>query len=190
MKKIISLVVACICLMATVPAQAQLKWGVKGGMNVSHITFDASEMKSVDANGFFIGPMAEFTFPIVGLGIDASLLYSQRGMCDDAIKQKGLDIPVNLKYTLGLGSLLGVYAAAGPNFYFDFADADGWNKERAMVGVNVGAGVKLFNHLQLGFNYNIPLGKSGDVKVSDALDAVLDTEYRNKTWQISAVYLF
>ena len=40
---------------------------------------------------------------------------------DITVKQNGIDIPVNLKYTIGLGSLAGIYLAAGPDFYFDFA---------------------------------------------------------------------
>ena len=59
-----------------------------------------------NSTGFFIGPMAEFTIPIVGLGIDGALLFSQRGK--DEVKQTGLEVPVNLKYTIGLGSLLGI----------------------------------------------------------------------------------
>ena len=36
------------------------------------------------------------------------------------MKQSGLDIPVNLKYSIGLGSMLGIYVAAGPDFFFNF----------------------------------------------------------------------
>lgn len=67
----------------------------------------------------FIGPMAEVTIPIVGLGVDGALLFSQRGKDDG--KQTGLDIPINLKYTIGLGSMLGVFVAAGPDFFFNFS---------------------------------------------------------------------
>ena len=54
--------------------------------------------------------MAEITIPIVGLGVDGALLFSQRGKGD--VKQTGAEVPINLKYTIGLGSLLGVYFAA------------------------------------------------------------------------------
>ena len=103
-----------------------------------------------------------------------------------------MDIPVNLKYNIGLGSLLGIYLAAGPDFYFDFkGNENGYDKRRAMVGVNVGAGLKLVKHLQIGFNYNIPLGKSGDVTWKDGVSSVFKADsYKTKTWQISAAYLF
>ena len=63
------------------------------------------------------------------------------------------------------------------------------DKSKALVGVNVGAGVKLLGHLQVGVNYNIPWGKSGEVTVKEGINAVFD-KYKTKTWQISAAYLF
>ena len=171
MKRIISALLVAVCIGMAMPAQAQLKWGVKGGVNVAKVTFDDKLLKSDNMAGFF------------QKGIKAD---------NDAVKQYGLDIPVNLKYNIGLGSLLGIYLAAGPDFYFDFkGNENGYDKRRAMVGVNVGAGLKLIKHLQIGFNYNIPLGKSGDVTWKDGFDSVFKADsYKTKTWQISAAYLF
>ena len=205
MKKVFSiLLVAVCCLALATPAQAQLKWGVKGGDNSA---------------GFFIGPMAEFTIPVIGLGIDGAVMYSQRGKEINLIqdsevitmdaKQQGIEIPVNLKYTIGLGSLLGIYVAAGPDFFFNFKDTklkglgntlNGENvieSKKAQVGVNLGAGLKLFQHLQIGFNYQIPLGDS--FSTGEALKAIKDDlvsgktktwQIKTKTWQISLAYLF
>lgn len=188
MKKFFStLLVAVFALFMAAPAQAQLiKFGVKGGVNMTKVDFDEYKDKMA---GFFIGPMAEVTIPIVGLGVDASLLFSQKGIKadEDATKQLGLDIPVNLKYTIGLGSTLGIFVAAGPNFFFDFkGDEDGIEKKKAQVGINVGAGVKLLKHLQIGINYNIPLGDH--FSVVEAGEAVI--KGKDKTWQISAAYIF
>ena len=92
MKKIIStLFVAVALLFAGVQsAQAQLSWGVKGGLNLQKADFDdaMSNLKTDNFTGFFIGPMAEFTIPIVGLGVDGALLYSQTGM---SFKEDGKD---------------------------------------------------------------------------------------------------
>ena len=192
MKKNVTLILVVLFTMIALPAQSQLQWGIKGGANVSKVSFNKDLFKSDNMGGFFIGPMAEFTIPIVGLGIDAALLYNQRGVKseDNNFKQSGLDIPVNLKYTIGLGSMLGVFVAAGPDFFFNFKGDDGIvDKRKALLGVNVGAGVKLLGHLQVGVNYNIPLGKSGEVTVKEGINAVFD-KYKTKTWQISAAYLF
>ncbi|RGM49805.1 MULTISPECIES: porin family protein [Bacteroides] len=193
MKKIFSVfMIAICCLAVAMPAQAQLiKFGVKGGVNLSKIDWDGGYKGNKDnATGFFIGPMAEVTIPIVGLGVDGALLFSQKGKDDG--KQTGLDIPINLKYTIGLGSLFGVYVAAGPDFYFNFKgdkkyidEAVELKNKKAQVGINLGAGVKLIKHLQIGFNYNIPFGDSYTLKAAgEALGA------KNKTWQISAAYIF
>ena len=133
--------------------------------------------------------MAEFNIPVVGLGVDASLLFAQRGIKisdggeEATVKQNGLDIPVNLKYNIGLGSLLGLYVAAGPDFYFDFEKTSKVDKKKAEVGINVGAGVKLLNHLQVGANYNIPLGKTASFED-------VEGSYKTKTWQVSVAYIF
>jgi hypothetical protein len=47
----------------------------------------------------------------------------------------------------------------------------------------VGAGLKLLNHLQVGANYNIPLGNTADIEGTDA-------SYKTKTWQVSVAYIF
>ena len=176
MKKIFGALMIAICIAMTMPAQAQIHFGVKGGLNLSKASFSnvSENFKKDNFTGFFIGPMAEFNIPIVGLGVDASLLFAQRGIKvsegndDITVKQNGIDIPVNLKYTIGLGSLAGIYLAAGPDFYFDFEKKSGIDKKKAEVGINVGAGLKLLNHLQVGANYNIPLGNTADIEIGRA----------------------
>lgn len=214
MKKVFSiLLVAVCCLALATPAQAQfLKWGVKGGVNLSDIDWKGGyEGNKDNSAGFFIGPMAEITLPVVGLGFDAALMYSQRGKEYDVMegsgvtldaKQQGIEIPVNLKYTIGLGSLLGIYVAAGPDFFFNFKDVElkGWkdaqnagdliDSKKAQVGINVGAGLKLVKHLQIGFNYQIPLGDS--FSTGEALKAMGEDiiSGKTKTWQVSVAYIF
>lgn len=100
-----------------------------------------------NSTGFFFGPMAEITIPVIGLGVDGALLYSQKGDKMEGLdmKQSGLDIPVNLKYSIGLGSMLGIYVAAGPDFFFNFKgdknfeDGRKLESKKTQVGINVGA---------------------------------------------------
>ena len=196
MKKIFGALMIAVCIGMAMPAQAQIHFGVKGGLNLSKASFSnvGDNFKKDNFTGFFIGPMAEFNIPIVGLGVDAALLFAQRGIKisdggeEATVKQNGLDIPVNLKYNIGLGSLVGLYVAAGPDFYFDFAgnktiDGVKTDKKKAEVGINVGAGVKLLNHLQVGANYNIPLGKTASFED-------IEGSYKTKTWQVSVAYIF
>ena len=46
MKKIISVLMVAVCLMMAAPAQAQLHFGVKGGLNISKLSF-SKDRKSV-----------------------------------------------------------------------------------------------------------------------------------------------
>ena len=189
MKKIVSVLMVAVALMMVAPAQAQLiKFGVKGGMNFSELDLNVRTFEGVKekSTGFFIGPMAEITLPIVGLGIDGALMYSQRG--SDELKEQGLEIPVNLKYTIGLGSMLGVYLAAGPDFYFNFKDIDWQNVDakKTQVALNLGAGLKLLSKLQIGLTYQIPMGDSFEWK--NATDKAVSA--KNKTWQASIAYIF
>ena len=49
------------------------------------------------------------------------------------------------------------------------------------MGINLGAGVKLLRHLQVGVNYQIPMGDSFKVE---------NIKFKTNTWQVSAAILF
>ena len=195
MKKIVSVLMVAVALMMAAPAQAQLiKFGLKGGMNFSELDLNKKNVEDVtkSSTGFFIGPMAEITLPVVGLGVDGALMFSQRNaeLAGEKVKQQGLEIPVNLKYTIGLGSLLGVYIAAGPDFFFNFKDIDlkdieNVDSKKAQVALNLGAGLKLLRKLQVGVTYQIPMGNSFELK--DATELITA---KHKTWQASIAYIF
>ena len=195
MKKVFSVLMVAVALMMAATAQAQLiKFGVKGGMNFSKLDTDVKSWYDAKENstGFFVGPMAEITLPIIGLGIDGALLYSQRG--DGEVEQQGLEVPVNLKYTIGLGSMLGFYVAAGPDFFFNFKDVDVESIEttKTQVSVNIGAGLKLLRKLQVGVTYQIPLQESHELKNISSVPGAKDikTGVKNATWQASLAYIF
>ena len=57
------------------------------------------------------------------------------------------------------------------------------------LSLNVGAGLKLLRHLQVGATYNIPLGKTAEVEgVAEAADMAFSAKL--KTWQVSVAYMF
>ncbi|MBR3897222.1 MAG: porin family protein [Bacteroidaceae bacterium] len=210
MKKIIStLFVAVALLFAGVQsAQAQFSWGIKGGLNLQKADFDRSDLDTDNFTGFFVGPMAEFTIPIIGLGVDGALLYSQTGIKeeDETLKSHNLEIPINLKYSIGLGKLASVYAAAGPQFAFALSqDKLEWTDniknysskpfKKSQLSLNLGVGVKLISHLQAGVTYNIPLGDTAEYDVptgvNDANEIIMDAiGAKNKTWKIHVAYIF
>ncbi len=207
MRKLFTLIVLVAATYFAVPANAQFKIGIKGGLNITDMSLSNDVFETSNRTGFFIGPTIKFTLPIVGLGIDASALYDQREgevnvEADDntvvstKLKQKAINIPINIRYDIGLGSLAAVYLAAGPQFGFNvgdknqslYKDVAEWRLSSSNFSVNVGAGVMLLSHLQVGANYNIVCGKTGEITVLDGAKSVL--RGRSNTWQISAAYYF
>lgn len=197
MKKVLNVILLLIVLGVAIPVQAQLQWGIRGGVNLAKASFSGSDLKSDNFTGFFIGPTAEFTIPIIGLGVDGAILFSQTGIKaeGETLKRQSFEIPVNLKYNIGLGRILGVYVAAGPQFGIGLND-DEWKLgdssfsfKKSNLSLNLGAGVKLIKHLQAGFTYNIPLGKTAEY--DGVVDAVEDaSSAKLKTWQIHIAYMF
>ena len=201
MKKFFTLVVLLATM--TVAAQAQVKFGVKGGLNLTSMKFDQSVVDKSNQAGFFIGPTVKFTLPVVGLGIDAAALYDQRSakVADETLKQQSIQIPVNLRYGFGLGSTASIYIFAGPQFGFAIGDksknivdnALEWRLKDSNLSANVGLGLMLLDHLQISANYNIALGTTGEVDVNNALSTTWDTaigKAKANAWQLSVAYFF
>lgn len=209
MKKILTLIVMAVAF--AMPSQAQVKFGVQAGLNLTNISdfsLDAAGVENAIQSkaGFFIGPTIKFTLPIVGLGIDAAALYDQREAKtnDGTIKSQSIQIPINVRYGLGLGSLAEVFAFAGPQFGFNIGDknktwtdyknnAYDWTLKSSNISANVGIGATIMSKLQLKVNYNIALGKTGDIEVKDGTNAAWDVvtgKAKANAWQVSASYFF
>ncbi|MDR0230726.1 MAG: PorT family protein [Dysgonamonadaceae bacterium] len=168
MKKYLVFMVMAALLVA-LPSQAQLKWGLKAGVNLSSVSFGDLESNLDPSNytGFQVGPMVEFTVPIVGIGMDAALLYSQTGFATPdygTIKNGDFLLPLNLKYKLNLMGLVGAYATTGPyagiNLFndgkLDFGGAVASLESKSFkFGWNFGIGVELLSKLQVGVNYQL-----------------------------------
>ena len=201
MKKIFTLVVLLATM--TVAVQAQVKFGVKGGLNITSMKLDKSVADKSNQAGFFIGPTVKFTLPVVGLGIDAAALYDQRSakVLDETLKQQSIQIPINLRYGIGLGSTASIYIFAGPQFGFAIGDkvtelandAADWRLKDSNLSANVGLGLMLLNHLQVSANYNIALGTTGEVDVNNAINTAWNTaigKAKANAWQLSVAYFF
>lgn len=205
-------IVAATMLFSTSSAQAQVKFGLKGGLNVTNMSLNSEVFDADNQTGFFIGPTVKFTLPIVGLGIDASALYDQRNAkitvedngasVESKIKNQSINIPINLRYGVGLGSTASVYLFAGPQFGFNvgdknqslFKDMGEWRLKSSTFSVNVGLGAMLLSHLQISANYNIACGKTGETTVSSALGELAQSAAKKRgranAWQIGLAYYF
>ena len=146
----------------------------------------------------------KFTLPVVGLGIDAAALYDQRSakVGDEKIKQQSIQVPVNLRYGIGLGSTASFYIFAGPQFGFAIGDKSNnvfdnaleWRLKDSNLSANVGLGLMLLDHLQVSANYNIAIGTTGEFDVIKTTgNAIWDNvtgKAKANAWQISLAYYF
>ena len=205
MKKVLTLIVMAVAF--AMPSQAQFNFGVQAGLNLtnfSDFSFDQAGIENAIQSkaGFFIGPTIKFTLPIVGLGIDAAALYDQREAKagDETLKSQSIQVPINVRYGIGLGSMAEVFAFAGPQFGFNigdkakdlYNDAAKWTLKSSNLSANVGLGATILSKLQVKFNYNIALGKTGEVEVKDGIEQSWKTITGAKAnaWQVSAAYYF
>ena len=205
MKRILGLLFV-ISLMAAVPAQAQLKFGVKGGVNLVGSPSDIESIEGLVASGttgFFVGPMAKVSIPVIGLGVEADVLYSRTGskIGGEEINKNSIEIPVYLRYDFSLPILNNIavpFLAAGPQFGYTFGSNDeltDWGKyeyKKSNMSLNLGVGAIVLSKIQLHLNYNIALGKTSELTgVSGVIDgATKAVDSKTNTWQISAAYLF
>jgi hypothetical protein len=214
MKKVLTLIVMAVAIV--MPSKAQVSFGVKGGLNFTNMSFDKGSIDDILKNktGFFAGMTVRVSLPVPGLAIDGSALYDQRegdvevytGFSDndkstEKLKSQSIQIPINVRYEIGLGESANVFIFAGPQFGFNIGDktkdlwndAAEWRLKTSNFSANVGLGFTIMSHLQLTANYNIALGKTGEVDFKSAVDKTWDTvkgDAKANSWQIALAYYF
>ena len=191
------------------PSKAQVSFGVKGGLNFTNMSFDKGSVDDFLKNkaGFFVGPTVKFQLPVVGLGIDGAVLYDQResdievGTTSEKLKSQSIQIPINLRFEIGLGETANVFIFAGPQVGFNIGDKTSglwndmaeWRLNTSNFSANVGLGFTILSHLQVSANYNIALGKTGEVDFNSAVSQTWDAvkgEAKANSWQIALAYYF
>jgi hypothetical protein len=213
MKK--SLIFLVVLFVSWSAVQAQIKFGLKAGVNLSSVSLEGNlvnNLKVDNFTGFQVGPMVEFTVPVLGIGFDAAVLYSNEGFKLDGVtfdnvgtaieteaktyKSNNLLIPVNFKYKLIILGVAGVYATAGPyaKFSLDNNLKNQYESKSFGFGLNFGAGVELLKHLQVGVNYQLGLtedySKLEVPGLTDIPGFTADIKGQPKGWSVTAAYLF
>lgn len=206
MKKRI-MIAALAAIVLSAPAQAQVKFGLKAGINATDMHLSKDVFDASNRAGWFAGPMVKVSLPLTGLSVDAAALYDYREsrLKDDAeeektIKQQQIAIPVNLRYGIGLGDFIDGFLFAGPQWGINVGDRDfDWKKgssyslKKSNFSINVGLGITALQHLQVTANYNIVCGKSADVTWSKALSETSNAitgKSRSNSWQLGVAYIF
>lgn len=203
MKKVFVLSALLFAVVAVLPMQAQVRFGVVGGMNVSKVSFDQKVFNSDNRFGWFLGPKLYVKVPALGLGLDAAVEFNTRRLntsvsddsnntvSDDSKTLQTIEIPINVRYSVGLASVASVYVATGPQFGFNVGHkrlGDYAKLKDSNITWNVGVGARLVNHLEVGVGYNIALGKFGNTIAGGTEKNKND--FKSNSWQVQLAYIF
>lgn len=206
-KSVISVaIVAIAVLLSSTPADAQIKFGIKAGANFNSLKFNQDLFNDDNRAGFNGGVMLEFTMPIIGVGMDASVMYVHRSGEDftdydeagneisTSTSRDYIDIPLNLKYKLslpGIGSLVKPFVTTGPSFAFLVSkkNINEFIKNKSCdIAWNFGFGVELFSHVQVAASYGLGLTNTLEyVGIGNNNETI---EGKNRYWTVTAAYLF
>lgn len=195
MKRLLIFLTSVFALTASVSAQTQ--FGVEAGAIINKMSFSKDVFKSDNCSGFFIGPKLKTTIPVLGLGADAALLYAHRTADINDAEHKHMSyarVPVNVRWEIGPRQF-GAYVSTGPQWDWLIGNSNLTSEglratfNHSVFSWNVGFGLMLFSHLQVGASYCIPLSKAGSVK--DVYEGVKDNiSMKNKEWQVRLNYFF
>lgn len=201
------LLMMAFCLMGN-RAEAQVRFGFKGGLDLTQMRFKSDDFSRENRAGFFIGPMLKVHLPLTGLSVDVAGLYDWRSVKveDESMSQQRIDVPVNLRLGLELGKAFALFVAVGPQIGFNVGDGEmEWTREgldrkfrlsNSDFSVNLGGGFSLGKHWELTVNYNIGIGNTGEITWTSVGDAVKDavtersTSAKSNYWRIGLGYYF
>ena len=189
-------------VMGVATADAQFRFGVKAGLNVNnlHLNNPGQMFDADNGTGWTAGVMTEFKVPLIGLCFDLSLMYTRmnadidvfsNGEFQGSVKNSNfLQIPLNIKYKFSLpvvGSFLAPYIFTGPGFSFklDKNTLNDFKTKTCQVAWNVGLGLELVKHLQIGASYGFGINNIASHWVNAP-----DEKVRNNYWTVTAAYLF
>ena len=127
-------------------------------------------------------------------------MKSDDGAHSSVVSREQLAIPVNMRYSFGLGETANIFLFAGPQVAFNLGKKDkqiipevaDWTLKSSNFSINLGVGCTLASHLQATIGYNIALGKTGEVEVTrkGVDDAVKKYDGRSNAWQLGVAYFF
>lgn len=203
------LIAVALIVTVAVPATAQFKFGPRLGVAINNLHFSSKQdavkdlISTDNRAGFTGGLMAEFTAPVIGIGVDASLMYVRRSVKtidsedpnvdNKVLKRDYFEIPINLKYKFSLpvaGNAVSPFLTTGPSFAFATskeAIKEAYKNKAVDVAWNIGLGVEFVKHLQIAASYGFGISKSL-TKYAGIND--IDVEGKTRCWTITAAYLF
>ncbi len=207
MKKIILAFALLISMAWAAPASALgFDWGITGGLNLTQLKLKGEtkqNFKSDNRAGWYFGAKANVSL-LLGFGLDGSIVYSQQkynlnqgNHGSSSETSRSIAVPLNVRYNIGIGSIASAFVATGPQFDFNIGNKDWYNagtfaRENMTTSWNIGAGVKLLGHLEVGVGYNFALGKVGEALLNQAQPGIIGhaDDVKSNTFKVSAAIYF
>ena len=177
--------IAVILCLAATRSFGQIKFGVRGGLNLSNVSISGRTLEPdyiIDSRaGFFIGPTALLQTSLKGLEFDVSALYDQRGVDTESkgllggyqykttTTHKQISVPVNVRYHLLRNNRAGLYLFVGPQLGINVGQKENIIDSGVIVfndasfSINAGVGLMVYDHLQISANYNIVCKKDAEI---------------------------
>jgi hypothetical protein len=190
MKKIIVLLAV---LVVAINADAQIKLGIKAGLNISDMSFSGSQglgenIDNLYANrtGWHLGMAMKMKFPLFPLTLQPELLFSTKGSKDENggsnLRLNYIEIPINLQWGISIGKIR-PYVELSPYFSYlvgsnvALDELNSWDG-----GLGLGLGIDIWK-LQISGKYVWGLGKVSDINRTNATGSL-----KNRSIQISLGY--
>lgn len=205
MKKILAIVMLFIAMLGVNEVQGQTRWGVVAGVDFTNLSFD-QDLFTINQNvGATAGVTGELMIPGIGFGVDASLLYTQRGATlnlgerplwssqgygKENMLLHYLEIPIHLKFKFknlnGLENTIMPILFAGPEFSFLVGHSNIKAMEYAggEFGIDVGVGCEILQRFQVNASYCWGMSYALKTKQLDDFSA------RNRCWKLACTYFF
>ena len=201
MKKLhlIAVLVAMVMSVFAFEASAQFRFGPRVGLNVNELHFNDKDFSSSNRTGYQLGVMAEFTVPIIGIGADASVLYSRRGIKwqeygqTKRVGRDYIEFPINLKWRINIpviNRIIRPFITTGPTFAIltSSRNTNGNMTNNKCDNVwNFGFGLEFIQRIQLSASYAVGMSRSLKGDYDPGYNGV---DGRTRCWTISAAYLF
>lgn len=201
MKKILFIAIAI--LMLAHPTNAQVKFGIQGGLNINKFVIDTSVIDTNNQAGFYVGPT--FFITLANFDIEASGIYDVRSLEVDGetVRRQNLDLQANIRKGVEIVSGTSIFAFAGPQFAFNIGAKNigevtdcvkDWRWKDSDFSFNLGGGVRI-NNIEVRVNYNTAFGKTAEaneILPSNVLSNIEEfkLEPKSNAWQIGLTYIF
>lgn len=195
------IVIVCFALLNIGLASSQIRFGLRGGTDVSNNRINKDILNANNRLGFQVGGVLEVMAPIIGWGAEAAVLYGhqQFDVTENDYNLSNynyLRVPVNLKKKFSVVGLFGVFIVVGPYAEFRLSGGDLKNdgniieqfKSKSFgMGFDAGAGVELLKHLEVGMYYRKALTENYSSDAPNLGDAL---RKRPSNWAVNLTYFF